>query len=63
MIRTRGGAAPELSRVTARAEWSTTLLPGSWTPIPDTGTAPQHVFSVPTAGHGKLFTRLAVTAP
>jgi hypothetical protein len=45
------------------AEWSTTLAPGSWTAIPDTGIAPQHTFSVPIGSHPKLLVRLIVTMP
>ncbi|MGL4401058.1 MAG: hypothetical protein ACRCXD_14405, partial [Luteolibacter sp.] len=52
-----------VSGITYGAEWSTTLLPGSWTPIPDTGISPQHVFSIPTAGQPKMYVRLVVTAP
>lgn len=50
-----------VSGVTYSAEWSTTLQAGSWTAIPDTGLAPQHLFSVPTAGNPKIFLRLRVT--
>jgi uncharacterized delta-60 repeat protein len=49
--------------ITYRAEWSPSLLPGTWTTIPDTGTAPQRRYSVPTAGRAKMFTRLVITAP
>ena len=52
-----------VSGIVYRAEWSPTLLPGSWIAIPDTGTAPQHVFSVQAVGQTSIFTRLAVTAP
>jgi chitodextrinase len=52
-----------LSGVTYHMEWSTTLLPGGWTVIADTGIPPQHVFSVPTLGHSQMFMRLTVTAP
>ena len=50
-----------VSGVTYGAEWSATLLPGSWTAITDTGTAPQHTFSVPIGSNTKLFLRLRVT--
>lgn len=43
------------------AEWSSTLQPGDWTPVPDTGSAPQHVFSVPVSGSLPIFVRLKVT--
>ncbi len=49
-----------VSGIAYGAEWSATLLPGSWTAIPDTGIAPQHLFSVPVAGQEKMFFRLAV---
>ena len=45
------------------AEWSTTLQPGSWIEVPDSGTAPQHIFSVPVGAVPQLFMRLKVTAP
>jgi thiol-disulfide isomerase/thioredoxin/subtilisin-like proprotein convertase family protein len=45
------------------AEWSPTLLPGSWLPVADTGTSPQHTFSVPVGSNTKLYMRLKVTAP
>ena len=49
--------------VTYTAEWSTSLTAGTWTVIPNTGTGSQHLFSVPTAGKVKLFTRLKVAVP
>ncbi len=52
-----------ISGITYGAEWSTTLLPGSWTTIPDTGIAPQHHFSVPTVSGTRQFFRLWVTSP
>jgi uncharacterized delta-60 repeat protein len=52
-----------VSGITYGAEWSSTLLPGSWTAIPDTGNSPQQVFSLPTTGQPKIYTRLVVTAP
>ena len=45
------------------AEWSTTMTPGSWTPLTDSGGAGQHVFSVPMEGKPALSVRLKVTAP
>ena len=47
--------------ITYGAEWSATLLPGSWTGVLDTGTGAQHVFSVPMGADGKGFLRLKVT--
>ncbi|MEI6674471.1 MAG: choice-of-anchor D domain-containing protein [Verrucomicrobiota bacterium] len=52
-----------VSGISYSAESSTTLLPGSWTPVTDTGTSPQHTFSVPTASKTKLFMRLKVSNP
>lgn len=49
-----------VSGVTYGAEWSPTLLPGSWAEVPDSGTGSEHIFSVPVAG-GQLFMRLKVT--
>lgn len=52
-----------VSGITYGAEWSTNLQSLSWTPIPDTGTPPQHVFSVPISSNTRIFTRLKVTSP
>jgi uncharacterized delta-60 repeat protein len=41
------------------AEWSSTMLPGTWTETTDTGAGEKHVFSVP-AGAGKMFVRFVV---
>lgn len=43
------------------AEWSTSFLPDSWTPISDSGVSPQRLFSVPIENKQKLFLRLRVT--
>lgn len=45
------------------AEWSTTLAPDTWIAVPDTGTLPEHVFTVPTADKPRLYLRLKVTSP
>ena len=50
-----------ISGITYGAEWNENLDPGGWTPIPDTGTAGQHTFSVPRGTKTKLFLRLKVT--
>lgn len=55
--------AAGVSGITFGAEWTTSLLSGSWTPIPDTGTTPQHVFSWPVGSNTKMFMRLRVTDP
>ena len=56
-----------VSGITYGAEWSTTMQPGSWTNITDTGNTgaspPQHTFSVLTAARPELFMRLKVTSP
>ena len=52
-----------VSGITYRAEWSTSLAAGDWTAIPDTGTAALHVFTVPTTGRARMFTRIVITAP
>ena len=52
-----------VSGITYGAEWSTTLLPGSWTPITDTGAPPQHTFSAPIGSNRRMFMRLTVTDP
>lgn len=45
------------------AEWNSTLT-GSWNPVTDTGTPPQHIFSVPIGAEVKnVFMRLRVTTP
>jgi hypothetical protein len=49
--------------ITYGAEWSATLAANDWHAITDTGTLPQHVFSVPVGGNAKLFIRLKVTNP
>jgi alpha-tubulin suppressor-like RCC1 family protein len=48
--------------ITYGAEWSKTLLPDSWTDMPDTGTGTEHIFSVPAATAPRLFMRLKVTS-
>lgn len=52
-----------VSGITYGAESSTTLLPGSWQVVPDTGTQPQHIFSIPAGSNPRLFLRLKVTNP
>lgn len=38
-------------------------LTKGWTPLPDTGVAPQHTFSIPLGTSPKVFMRLKVTVP
>lgn len=52
-----------VSGVTYGAQWSTTLQPGSWTNISDTGVGMTHLFSVPVSNGPKVFIQLKVTAP
>lgn len=52
-----------VSGITYAAESSTTLQPGSWQAVPDTGTPPQHVFSIPVGNNPRMFMRLKVTDP
>ncbi len=53
-----------VSGVTYGAEWSSTLLSGSWTSITDTGSGSgtQHIFSVPVGSSTKLFMRLNLSS-
>ncbi len=48
--------------VTYGVEWSSTLAPGSWASVLDTGVSPQHTFSVPLSGNSPVFIRLKVAA-
>ena len=45
------------------AEWSATLLPGSWHDVPDTGAAGDHVFALPVDSGPRVFMRLRVVKP
>jgi uncharacterized delta-60 repeat protein len=50
---------PGTEELIHQAEWSATLLPNSWTAIPDTGTGNTRVFTVP-ATLPRIFTRFVV---
>jgi alpha-tubulin suppressor-like RCC1 family protein len=50
-----------ISGITYGAEWSATLLPGSWAAVPDTGAVDEHIFSVPIGTNPGIFMRLKVT--
>jgi len=50
-----------VSGVVYEAEWSTSLAPTSWLPVPDTGVPPQHVFTVPAMGNTQVFMRFKVS--
>jgi hypothetical protein len=52
-----------VSGITYGAEWSTSLMPLSWTSIPDAIFGFQHVFSFPIGGNTRLFFRFKVTSP
>lgn len=45
------------------AEYSTTLAPNDWHPVPNSATPPLHRYRVPTTGEQKVFLRLQVTTP
>ncbi len=49
--------------ITYSVESSETMLPDSWSALPDTGTSPQHSFSVPVGGKGMIYMRIKVTSP
>ncbi|MEI7733598.1 MAG: choice-of-anchor D domain-containing protein, partial [Verrucomicrobiota bacterium] len=49
--------------ITYVAKCRTSLTSVSWVAVPDTGTPPQHIFSVPIGTNTQLFMRLGVTAP
>ena len=42
------------------AECSPTLAADSWVPVPDSGTPPEHLFSVPLGGSPSLYMRLII---
>jgi uncharacterized delta-60 repeat protein len=50
-----------ISGVRYGAEWSASMLPGSWTPITDTGVPPQHQFTVPAGSQNQLFLRFTIS--
>jgi uncharacterized delta-60 repeat protein len=52
-----------VSGITYGAEWSTTLAPGSWQPITDTGSGSGHIFSVPHGDQPRMFFRFKITGP
>ena len=54
---------PGVSGITYGAEWSTALLPNTWTTIPDAGIPPQHAFSVPVGTNNRMFMRFKVSSP
>ena len=54
---------PGTGNITYSAEWSPTMAPGSWLPVPDTGGGGGvHTFSVPIGAGPGAFLRLIVTS-
>lgn len=53
---------PNVSGVTYIAEYSTSLAPGSWTPVSNSGTATNYAFFAPAVTQ-RLYLRLRVTVP
>ena len=51
-----------VSGVTYGAQSTVNLGGGSWQPVPDTGSATEHIFSVPVSANPQLFMRLTVSA-
>lgn len=52
-----------VSGIIYAAEWSATLMAGSWMPVSDTGSAGTHTFSVPVDGNQRMFIRFKVSMP
>ena len=53
----------DVDGITYSVESSETMLSDSWSALPDTGTLPQHSFSVPVGAKGMLYMRIKVTSP
>ena len=66
-LKTRGvhfqGAMGYVAGITCGAEWNTSLLPNTWTTIPDAGIPPQHAFSVPVGTNKRMFMRFRISNP
>lgn len=45
------------------AEWSSTLQPGSWLPVPDAGRLGEHLFVLPRTTESKAYMRIKVVRP
>ncbi|MES2709869.1 MAG: PQQ-dependent sugar dehydrogenase [Verrucomicrobiota bacterium] len=52
-----------ISGITYTAEWSANPAAGGWTAVSDTGTLPQHLFSLPSGNNQRLFVRFRISAP
>ncbi|MGL5019975.1 MAG: hypothetical protein ACRDBP_17710 [Luteolibacter sp.] len=50
-----------LGGITYGTEFSTTLQPGSFAVVPDTGIAPEYVFRVPMGARTRMFMQILVT--
>jgi uncharacterized repeat protein (TIGR03803 family) len=50
-----------VSGIVYTAEWSPSLLPNNWTPVPDTGAGSMHTFVTSMTGREKVFMRLVVS--
>lgn len=53
----------EVSGISYIAEYSSTLEPGSWTSVPNTGALPRLLFTVPESPGSRQFLRLRITEP
>lgn len=51
----------DVGGITYSAEWSPSLLPGSWRTMEDSGIPPQHRFRVSQAGNPSIFMRMKIT--
>ena len=49
-----------ITGITYGAEWSATLMSGSWQPITDSGNGTMHIFSMPVGSYPRLFLRLTL---
>ena len=49
-----------ITGITYGAEWSATLMSGSWQPITDSGNGTMHIFSMPAGGYPRLFLRVTL---
>ena len=54
---------PGVTGVIYGVEWSSTLQQNDWLPLPNTGTPPEFLFTLPTASRDKLFFRHVLTNP
>lgn len=45
------------------AEWSSSFAAEDWHTIPNTGSAPLHLYQIPTSGYERAFLRIRVSTP